>query len=122
MNRREFFGAGAGIALGAAGVEAKEKVLCSDDVYRMIDAVEVNEYGREPLEWSFWYSDKPELELGHSARIKVQRYPGAKFVPVHRERDLFNQFVNRFRQTHWWNPDFRIESIEPIITNCIMGS
>ena len=113
MNRREFFGAGAGIALGAAGVEAKEK--------------------EEPKKWKgswktmwpaepMWIISRPELELGHSARIKVQRYPGAKFVPVHRERDLFNQFVNRFRQTHWWNPDFRIESIEPIITNCIMGS
>ena len=119
MNRREFFGAGAGIALGAAGVEAKEKVLCSDDVYRMIDAVEVNEYGREPLEWSFWYSDKPELELGHSARWKIQRYPGANFVPIHRQTP---QDMNDEELVAACESDVYYKHIKSVITNCIMGS
>lgn len=102
MNRREFFGAGAGLALGAAGVKTKEKHLGHEE---WLD------------EYQSWYADyKPELELGHSARWKIQRYPGAKWTPLHRSEEHF------WYGTNGTNKHPSIEGIDPIITNCIMGS
>lgn len=110
MNRREFFGAGAGVALGTAGIGVVKEAVIPD-----------NEWGPDQ-EWGLFLvrERRPELELGHSARWKIQRYPGAKCVPIHRN-------IENIQSVWEWSSELRrfvclqnrFEEILPIISDCL---
>lgn len=121
LTRRDFFGAAAG-TLVAGSTQAKgDDVSCPFPDGDCVcggcgsDDGQNDEWEARYCEWYMNY--KPELELGHSARWKIQRYPGAKWVPIHRfDGEDANSIFDSWCQdiiSDW-------DTIEPVMTNCVM--
>ena len=119
LNRRDFFGAAAGTLVAGTQVKVKGKPASYSCPFPDGECTcgGCGSDDGESEEWEAQYRDwyrnyKPELELGHSARWKIQRFPGAKWVAVH-NREIKNYWGER-------GPIVHIELIEQVLTNCNM--
>ena len=110
IDRRQFFSAGVGATLGVAGVKATERVGKQVEDSEWLD------------EYQSWYENyKPELELGHSARWKIQRYPGAKWVAIHRTPSSRLPGTDDIQFDLWQDCGLHdFDRINSILTNCGM--